>query len=331
MNLIEVYIYEVTRRLPVKNREDIGLELKSTIEDMLPDKYTEEDVENVLLELGNPAVLASGYNERPMHLIGPKYFDIYISLLKMIVPIAAVIAFIVVLTEYIVGFDNGDTVLNVGLMVLGEGIWSIINVFIQVFFWLTLTFAILERADHSKDDYPRTMSLNKWTPEDLKNIPSIPKERVVSKGYVFGSLLWTSIWGTIYFNADHLAGVYGNFGNGLEFIMPALNQDVLNSFWPVIILVLGLEVSFALFLFIKNQWTKRAAILNTVREIVGIIVLVFLITHSNFFNPEFLLYMSTNLEFTAEQIKNFMIGITLVLYPVSSIINCIDGFRRANR
>lgn len=32
MNLIEVYIQEVIRRLPEKSREDIALELRSTIE-----------------------------------------------------------------------------------------------------------------------------------------------------------------------------------------------------------------------------------------------------------------------------------------------------------
>lgn len=50
MNLIEVYIQEVTRRLPEKSREDIALELRSTIEDMLPDAddYNEEDVKLVL-------------------------------------------------------------------------------------------------------------------------------------------------------------------------------------------------------------------------------------------------------------------------------------------
>ena len=281
LNLIEAYIYEVTRRLPVKNREDIGLELRSTIEEILPENYTEEDVKNVLGELGNPAVLASGYNEHPMHLIGPKYFDIYVSLLKMIVPIAGVIAFIIVIAQHLVSFDNGDTVLYVVLLILGKGIWSILHVFIQVFFWLTVTFAILERADHSKEDYPRSMSFEKWTPEDLKYISYIPRNKAVSKGYVFGSLLWTAIWGTIYFNADHLAGVYGDSGNGLEFIMPVLNQEVLNSFWPAIIVVIGLEIGFALTLYIKHQWTKKIAAFNVVREIIGLIVLVFLLTNSN--------------------------------------------------
>ncbi len=44
MNLIDIYVQEVTRRLPEKNRKDIALELQSTIEDMLPDDYNEEDV-----------------------------------------------------------------------------------------------------------------------------------------------------------------------------------------------------------------------------------------------------------------------------------------------
>lgn len=42
MKLIEIYIHEVTRRLPEQNREDIALELRSTIEDMLPDDYDEK-------------------------------------------------------------------------------------------------------------------------------------------------------------------------------------------------------------------------------------------------------------------------------------------------
>ena len=83
MNLIDKYIQEVTRRLPEKNRKDIALELRSTIEDMLPKQYSEEEVKEVLKELGNPAILANGYNDRPMYLIGPRYYEMYIIILKI--------------------------------------------------------------------------------------------------------------------------------------------------------------------------------------------------------------------------------------------------------
>jgi hypothetical protein len=159
MNLIDIYIQEVTRRLPEKNREDIALELRSTIEDMLPDDYNEDDKKEVLEKLGSPVTLASGYRDRPMHLIGPRYFDIYVTLLKMILPIAAICALITVIAEYFVEYGGEEEVINVFLDVIGFGIWRIIEVGIQVFFWLTLVFAIVERTD--KEQLPLTANLKK--------------------------------------------------------------------------------------------------------------------------------------------------------------------------
>ncbi|MBL2556797.1 hypothetical protein ELJ57_30790, partial [Klebsiella pneumoniae] len=89
-----------------------------------------------------------------------------------------------------------------------KGIGEIFEVALHVFFWLTLVFAILERTDKNKDTEPLTTSLKKWTPDDLKNISYIPKKKAISKFEVFGGLMWTAIWGTLYFYANHLVGVY---------------------------------------------------------------------------------------------------------------------------
>lgn len=329
MNLIDVYIHEVTRRLPEKSREDIGLELRSSIEDMLPEGHSEKDIKQVLDQLGNPAVLASNYSDRPMHLIGPKYFDLYISFLKMIVPISAVIAFISVIATQILAFERGDTVLNVALDIFVLSIWRIIEVFIQVFFWLTLMFAIVERVDGIKDSQPRTMSLNKWTSNDLKNIVYIPKKRAISKRYIFVSLLWTAIWGTFYFFASHLVGVYEKTDEGLTFIMPSLNQDVLNSFSSLVVIVIGAEIALALYQLFKGQWTKKVAMLNVLREVIGSIVLIIVMIHPNLFNPEFLIYMADIFNISSEDVRKFII-MAVMLFPIFSIWNCVDGFRKAN-
>ncbi|ECH9276498.1 hypothetical protein YV30_23930, partial [Salmonella enterica subsp. enterica] len=63
-DLIELYVYEVTRRLPERNREDIALELRSTIEDMLPEDYGEAEVKEALAKLGDPAMLAAQYRDQ---------------------------------------------------------------------------------------------------------------------------------------------------------------------------------------------------------------------------------------------------------------------------
>lgn len=159
MNLIDLYIQEVAKRLPEKNREDITLELRSTIDDMLPEDYNEKDVKSVLEKLGSPVSLANGYLDRPMHLIGPRYFDVYTTLLKMIIPIAAVIALISMVAENFIGYSGDQAVLNVIFQLIGKGIGEIFEVGLHVFFWLTLVFVILERTDTDKGIEPLTTSL----------------------------------------------------------------------------------------------------------------------------------------------------------------------------
>lgn len=329
MNLIEIYIQEVTRRLPEKNREDIALELRSTIEDMLPDDYSEKDIKAVLEQLGSPVTLASGYRDRPMYLIGPRYFDVYVTLLKMILPIAAVISLISMIAEYFIGYGGEEAVINVVLRLFGEGIWRIIEVGIQVFFWLTIVFSILERTDKGKNEQPLTASLKKWTPDDLKNIPYIPKKKAISKFEVFGGLMWTAIWATFYFYASHLVGVYEGGKDGLIFVTPTFNQEVLLQYWPIVVMMIAFEIALSLYKLIKGQWTKRMAISNAVLQIIQTIVFIVIVINPNLLSKDFITYMMDLFSITANQFKTWIVGCGIFIFIVSTAINVVDGFRKA--
>ena len=100
---------------------------------MLPEDYNEKDVKSVLEKLGSPVSLANGYLDRPMHLIGPRYFDVYTTLLKMIIPIAAVIALISMVAENFIGYSGDQAVLNVIFQLIGKGIGEIFEVGLHVF------------------------------------------------------------------------------------------------------------------------------------------------------------------------------------------------------
>ena len=52
MNLINIYVEEVAKRLPEKIVKILFL-VRSTIEDMLPDDYNEDDEKRVLEKLGS--------------------------------------------------------------------------------------------------------------------------------------------------------------------------------------------------------------------------------------------------------------------------------------
>ena len=318
MNLIDKYIQEVTRRLPEKNRKDIALELRSTIEDMLPKQYSEEEVKEVLKELGNPAILANGYNDRPMYLIGPRYYEMYIIILKITVPIAAIISFVSLLAHQLITFNGSDAVLNIILNIFTGGIVAVMETCLQTFFWVTLAFFIAERVESSKDNEPVNFKFKKWSPEDLMDIPNLSKKRIRDSEIVF-SLFWTALWATCYFYADHLFGVYEKGEQGLIFVTPALNQGVLLSYLPMIIVVIVLEVSLTIYKLIERKWTKKLALYNTVLQIAVTTIFVLILINPNLFEIDFKVWAGFN--------EGIVKTVAIVIFIMGALWNIIDSYK----
>ncbi|MED4689181.1 HAAS signaling domain-containing protein [Peribacillus frigoritolerans] len=326
MELIELYIQEVTRRLPEKNRADIALELQSTIEDILPEDHTEQDVKAVLLKLGDPVTLASGYRDRPMHLIGPRYYDVYINLLKMILPIAAVISLIALVGDNPFR-DTGNTVMEAILKIIGKGISGIISTGIQVFFWLTLSFAILERLDTSKDQSPVTKDLKPWTPENLKDIPNISKKKAVPMIEVFASLLGLSVFAALYFNAANLLGVYEKRNGSLIFVTPSFNQDVLNSYWLLVSCVIIIGVLLAIYKLFLGRWTLKLALFHAIYQLLYTLAFIIIISNPDLLNLEFLAYQRTL--FSIDEWKSSIYWGLILISIIFAAYDSYQGFRKA--
>ncbi|MGW8427742.1 hypothetical protein ACWGJQ_19930 [Peribacillus simplex] len=326
MELIELYIQEVTRRLPEKNREDIALELQSTIEDMLPVDHTEQDVKSVLLKLGDPVTLASRYRDRPMHLIGPRYFDVYICLLKMILPIAAVISLIGLVGDNPFR-DMGNTVVDAILIIIGKGIAGIISTGIQVFFWLTISFAILERVDTSKDQSPLTKDLKPWTPENLKDITNISKKKAVPMIEIFASLLGLSVFAALYFNAANLLGVYEKRNGSLIFVTPSFNQDVLNSYWLLVSCVVIIGVLLAIYKLFLRRWTMKLALFHAIYQLLSTLTFIIIINNPDLLNPEFIAYQKTL--FSTDEWKTSIYWGLILISIFFAVHDSYQGFRKA--
>jgi hypothetical protein len=79
-NLIERYVYDVTRRLPEKEQEDVRKELTANIYDMLPIQAGEEAVKTVLLNLGPTYDLAEQYRQKPNYLISPATYSSLVNM-----------------------------------------------------------------------------------------------------------------------------------------------------------------------------------------------------------------------------------------------------------
>lgn len=330
MKLVEVYIQEVTRRLPLKMRNDIALELRSTIEDMLPEHYEEADVKEVLNQLGNPVALANGYKDRPSYFIGPRYYDLYISLIKMVIPIVGMIVIIATMTQQLTNLDGGYSITSAIGSMIGEMVLRTFEVVIQTFFGLTIAFAVLDRFDKRAGEEPLSASFEHWTAEQLKNVTYTPVKRIISKVQVFWQLFWIAVWLTVYFYANRLIGIYEGSENGLQFVMPALNQDILLSFWPLVIGVSILQIGLVLFKLFERQWTKRLAIFNAVVEVTLTVVFILILVTPNLLNETFIASMSDLLNISNSQWDTWFIAAILIITIISTILDIYDGFKKAN-
>ncbi len=81
MSLIDRYLHEVGRHLPRKNRADILAELRSSVVDALEDRAGgepgEQDVFELLKELGPPKEVAASYHPEGKYLIGPALYPLF--------------------------------------------------------------------------------------------------------------------------------------------------------------------------------------------------------------------------------------------------------------
>lgn len=159
--LTDRYIHAVLRRLPERQRPDIERELRASIADDIDGRVAAgadpaAAEREVLTQLGDPARLAAGYTEAPLHLIGPALFLDYVRLLKLILALAVPIsAAVVAVTETL---KTGATPASV----IGATISVAITTTVHVVFWTTLVFAIIERTPAL-----RWTPLRPWTPDHL--------------------------------------------------------------------------------------------------------------------------------------------------------------------
>ncbi|GAA1751165.1 permease prefix domain 1-containing protein [Luedemannella helvata] len=165
-SLTERYVEATLRRLPERQRADIERELRASIDDAVEARVEagEDPAEAeraVLTGLGDPARLAAGYADRPLHLIGP---DLFLPYTRLLTALIAIVVPIVATIAGIARAVDGD----VG-QVIGDIITAAITTGVNVAFWTTLLFAILERLPSV-----RASVIRDWT---LDQLPEPPKRR----------------------------------------------------------------------------------------------------------------------------------------------------------
>ncbi|MBM7504066.1 hypothetical protein ACFPER_11310 [Agromyces aurantiacus] len=270
--LTDRYVHAATRTVPEAQRPEFARELRERIGDQIDARLasgagtTTADAESaVLTELGDPERLAAGYLDRPMQLIGPRYYLPWLRLLKLLLSIVVPISTAAVIFAKLI---SGGTV---GQAML-DGLSTGFSVAVNLAFWVTLVFAIVERAPS------RSSSIGEWT---LAQLPELPKARQVGLGDLIASIVFlvlfvvALVWQT--FTVQFPGGE----------TTPVLNPELWTFWLPYLIGIAALEVVFIALLYRNGTWNWVFAGANVALNAAFAIPVAWLAATGQLLNPGF--------------------------------------------
>ncbi len=330
MDIVERYIYAVTRKLPEKQRGDIECELRSLIEDMLADRTGggptgEVDVEEVLKELGDPAQLADNYRAGKKYLIGPDNYDTYFLVLKIV---TAAVSFGITLAIVIGYFVKPPQDL---LELLGGYLGSLIGAVFQAFAWVTIIFALFEHFNVSLGREFREG--DQWKVSDLPELPS--RDARIKPVEAIVGLLFTVI-AVVFFNtAEHLIGIYTMAEEGITKVIPLFNREVFRSLLPLVNIMLAIGAVKELLKLAIGRWTSPLAFTNLVFNALSFSLFFIFIRSEGLWNDAFfqffididLIPVDVDPLFIWSRVITGLIAVTAFAMLLDTVVNLVKAYR----
>lgn len=278
-NLVDRYVDEATSRVGEGARDEVRRDIHGMVDELVEARVAQGDApdaatERVLNDLGHPQRLARQYDGERRYLVGPRHYDDYVRLLMAIgwsvLPLIAIVIFGANMLE-------GDGAVGglVGGAIL-EALWTTFIVGVQIAFWVTVAFVVMERTEGEVTSEVST-DQDEWTIADLP--PEAPKRQISMADALVG-LGFTVFIGVILvlLYRNGIAMYVGDEARAsIDGFVPFFNHDIPET---VAWLVLGLLVADALLEITKyavGHWTRVVAFtqvaLNLVWIVAGLLVL----------------------------------------------------------
>jgi hypothetical protein len=311
--LTDRYVWAVLRAVPAPQRTELEPEVRALVADAIearagdPALGPDAAERAALTELGDPTLLAARYSEQPQYLIGPGWFGEWRRILTLLLPIVVPIVTAVVIAANLL---SGNTVGQA----ITAGIGTAINVALQTVFWVTLVFAIVERATIGDPLKRQT-----WTVDDLPELPEDGRigladtvSTVIANAAVVAGILWVQLQSPIVLD-----------GQAFPLFDPALW-----SFWLPYFLVMTLvEIAFTVVLYLRGRWTWAFALMNAGLGLAFAIPAIWLLQNDLLFNPALVAAIDAATGGTWLEVTGIVIGVTVVAIVAW---DAIDGFRKAH-
>lgn len=315
-DLIDRYIHQVARTLPAGSRDDVTMELRTTIGDMVDARGGPDApgaVRDALGELGDPRELAGQYRGAPRHLIGPSHFDAYLTVLKVVLAVAVPVTFGVQVFALLLDDDRslpGS---------IGSALWGAAMTGMLVAFWVTVVFALIERSGVSIDEAAgRTRP---WTPDDL---PELPPERSITVGDFFASVVVIAL--------IPIALVWQHFRSAFsdaEGPIPLLDPDLWRSWFPVLFGILAVNLAIEVWKLRAGRWTVPLVLANVALNVAFVGYFVALFATEQVWNPDYVTALAeqTDFELEGSVVEPITIAVVVLISAWDVVDSLLKHFR----
>lgn len=308
--LTERYVHDTVRRLPADARDDVRRELEGSIADAVDARIEDgaspaEAERRALEELGDPAALASGFADRPLALIGPRFFLLWWRLLKVLLWSVTPVAGAGVAIGHAVAADPVGTI-------IAEAIVVMISVIMHVFFWTTIVFAILDRSG--------AHVATRWT---IDRLPEAPEQQgsvidavasVVVLALIAGALFWDRF-------------------RGFAFLDGAWTSVLSADLWPWwiggLFAIMLAEAVLVVVRARRGVWTRGFAAVRTAIAVVFVSWIVTVIGRGILFSPDIGAALSeVGVGSDVMRILAILLAGGAALGAVAAVIQAWNGVRR---
>lgn len=273
MSLVDRYVTEVGKHLPLKSRADIEKELKSTLEDMLVDRGQQagqprdQALEMALLkEYGAPEKVAASYNLHP-YLIGPRLYPIFILVLKIVFSVLSILALIglgIALSKVV--FASAEF-----WATLGKTLGAYLGGAISAFGNIVLVFAILDRTLPDTE----VEQMNKGEDWDPAQLLTAPDPDLIKRSELIVEIVFTIALLVILNVYPQWLGI-NFFVDGQWFSTPLLSATFF-QFVPWISALGLIEIGLNLYLLRQNIWQPLTRLVQIGVDVLklGLTIMIF--------------------------------------------------------
>jgi hypothetical protein len=286
----------------------------------------------VLIKLGEPRVLASGYRSKPRFLIAPEWMDEYLQVLKTVLIVFGAIALVSGLFDHLFN-PEATHVIGIIFEVWWSVLYDVADSLLWAFAVVTLVFVGIQYSEKNGK------IKEAWNPSKL---PKLPKENVVKinrSGTVVGlimGLIFGSIWIFLLINNDVYLAWYDNLET-MVLVAPLFSAAVVKPFIALFIISLVFSAAADIVKLYFGHWNYQVAAVYTGEKIFSSAVAIAFLNSPGLLHPDFVSEVSGIIGASASQIANVVsnsmmaVGLIIALGTVADLIQIWIKTLKANR